>query len=398
MNGYSITRAGWLSLPVFFLSTTTAAQNTPASPNAYPKVAVDGTQLRKISSAIVSQDYLIKIRLPQDYDRTDNRYPVLYLLDGDHAFAMATDIVQYLYYGGLPDLIIVSPAYGSKDGPSSGGTNMRSRDLRFPSPTAPPDAGGDKYLRFLRDELIPYVDANFRTIPADRTLWGYSLGANFGLHALFREPQLFSRYIIVDGFGDDVLELEKAFAESHFALPVKLYLASAVPEADLYKFSEALKKRGYRGLEVQYADLCGVTHFAVGAEGLTRGLRAVFGRPSIYELMLQTLRANGLQAALARYTDLKENRADDYDFGESALDDLGTALLRMDRLTDAIAILELNARTYPASADAYYDLADAYRRNGDTALAVRNYRRSLELNPKNARAAQWIERLSAAPK
>ena len=70
--------------------------------------------------------------------------PALYLLDGDHAFAMATDIVQYLIYGGhIPDLIIVSPAYDSKKAPDEGGKNMRDRDFDM-------TPEGDQYLEFLQ--------------------------------------------------------------------------------------------------------------------------------------------------------------------------------------------------------------------------------------------------------
>jgi pimeloyl-ACP methyl ester carboxylesterase len=396
MNGHSVKRGCWLAVGGLLLRSGLLAQGNAPVGNTYPMVPIDGTQLRTITSAIVHQDYLLKIRLPQGYERTDKRYPVLFLLDGDHAFAMATDVVQYLEYGGVPDLIIVSPAYGSKDGPSGGGTNMRDRDLRFPGPTAPPAAGGDKYLRFLKEELIPYVDSTFRTTPTDRTLWGYSLGASFGLHALFHEPALFTRYVIVDGFSDDIPELESAFAGQHSDLPIRLYLASAVPEADLFRFSRTLEGRNYRGLQLTYADLCGVSHFAVGAEGLARGLRAVFSKRSVYETLLGTIRVKGLPATLAQYKSLKNNHPMEYDFSESELDDLGLALIKMDRLRDAVAILELNAQTYPSSSDAHYALANAYRRHGDTELAVKAYRRSLELNPKNTRAAQWLERLGAA--
>jgi predicted alpha/beta superfamily hydrolase len=379
-----------------FLTTVLLAQQPPAAVSSYPKVPIDGTQLRTITSAIVHQDYLLKIRLPADYETTDKRYPVLYLLDGDHAFAMATDIVQYLYYGGIPDLIIVSPAYGSKDGPSSGGTNMRNRDLTFPGPSAPPDAGGDKYLRFLKEELIPYVDATFRTVPADRALWGYSRGANFGLHALLHEPGLFARYVMVDGFSDDIPELERAFAQQHADLPITLYLASGVPDAELRRFSNTLQDRHYRGLHLTYADLCGVLHFTVGAEGLARGLRVVFNKRSTYETLLQTIRARGLRAAIAQYKELKRNHYMDYDFSASELDEFGFALIRMDRLTDAIDMLALNAEMFPNSSDAYDSLADAYQQHGDVQLAVQNYRKALELNPRDTHAGQELEKLGAS--
>src|SRR5574342_1153793 len=102
----------------------------------YPLVPIANSQLRNINSSINGQDYQIKIRLPEDYANTTTLYPVLYLLDGDHAFAMATDIVQYLIYGEhIPDMIIASPAYDSKTPPDEGGKNMRNRDLvPFPHP------------------------------------------------------------------------------------------------------------------------------------------------------------------------------------------------------------------------------------------------------------------------
>jgi hypothetical protein len=79
----------------------------------YPSVPIANSQLRHLRSTIVGQDYQIKIRLPENYANSTSLYPVLYLLDGDHAFAMSTDIVQYLIYGQLiPDLIIASTAYG----------------------------------------------------------------------------------------------------------------------------------------------------------------------------------------------------------------------------------------------------------------------------------------------
>jgi hypothetical protein len=78
----------------------------------------------------MGHEYQVKIRLPEDYANTTKLYPVLYLLDGDHAFAMATDIVQYLIYGQhIPDLIIASPAYDSKKLPHEGGKNRRVSDL-----------------------------------------------------------------------------------------------------------------------------------------------------------------------------------------------------------------------------------------------------------------------------
>jgi predicted alpha/beta superfamily hydrolase len=251
-----------------------------ASQRSYPPVTIEGTELRHITSNIVGQDYLLKIMLPDGYTESDKAYPVLYLLDGDHAFAMATDIVQYLYYGGhVSELIIVSPAYGSKDTPEYGGTNMRNRDMvPFPLPGSSSEAGAERYLRFFREELIPYVESHLRVDPSDRTIWGYSLGGRFALYALFQEPELFQRYIVVDGFRDNFFEVESAYAEKRSDLPVKLFLSAGLPDDACFRFAETLRRRNYTGLELGVVRLSSTEHFMVGADGLTRGLESVFNK------------------------------------------------------------------------------------------------------------------------
>jgi predicted alpha/beta superfamily hydrolase len=73
--------------------------STPIA-NHVAAVTIANTALHELTSACVGQQYLVKVRLPETYPASTATFPVLYLLDGDHAFAMATDIVQYLIYRG----------------------------------------------------------------------------------------------------------------------------------------------------------------------------------------------------------------------------------------------------------------------------------------------------------
>jgi len=252
------------------------------STTPYSQVSIANSQLRHIASSIIGEDYQIKIRLPEDYSSTPTLYPVLYLLDGDHAFAMATDIVQYLIYGEhIPDLIIVSTAYDSKKAPHEGGKNMRNRDLvPFPIPDIDMTPGGVQYFEFLQHELIPFVESNYRVLPGDRTLWGYSLGGIFALYALFQKPNLFQRYIIVDGFDEKYFEMEKVYASQHTDLAVRLFMSASPVTlgSELSQFFMALENRKYPTFRAEYASLNEIGHFAVGAEGLAKGLVSVFGK------------------------------------------------------------------------------------------------------------------------
>jgi predicted alpha/beta superfamily hydrolase len=137
-------------------------------------VPIANTELHELTSACVGQQYLVKVRLPETYAASTETFPVLYLLDGDHAFAMATDIVQYLIYSQqVPDLIIASPAYGSKSTPEYGGTNMRNRDLlpfSLDGSDTPP--GGTAFLQFFEQELIPFIESTYRVSSTNRTIAG----------------------------------------------------------------------------------------------------------------------------------------------------------------------------------------------------------------------------------
>jgi len=245
----------------------------------YPPVPIANSELRHIESSVIRQDYQIKIRLPEDYANSTTLYPVLYLLDGDHAFAMATDIVQYLIYGGhIPDLIIASPAYDSKKAPHEGGKNMRNRDLlpfQFPSIDMVP--GGVQYLEFFQQEFIPFIESNYRIISNDRTLWGYSFGGVFALYALFEKPNLFQRYIIVDGFEDEYFKIEETYAAKHTDLPSRLFISAPPNDFGSKKFFDILNRRNYTNFRSEFVELNSIGHFAVGAEGLTKGLVSVFG-------------------------------------------------------------------------------------------------------------------------
>jgi CubicO group peptidase (beta-lactamase class C family) len=104
-------------------------------------------------------------------------------------------------------------------------------------------------------------------------------------------------------------------------------------------------------------------------------------RKGIGPIVVATTVRQGIEAAVARYRELKARQSAGYAFGESQLNSAGYALLRAGRLDDAIAIFQLNVEAYPEAFNPYDSLGEAYLARGDTALAITNYRRSVELDP-----------------
>lgn len=65
----------------------------------------------------------------------------------------------------------------------------------------------------------------------------------------------------------------------------------------------------------------------------------------------------------------------------------------MNRVADAIAILELNVEMYSGGYNTYDSLAEADMTAGERDLAIENYAQSPKLNPENANAVRMLQRI-----
>jgi len=107
----------------------------------------------------------------------------------------------------------------------------------------------------------------------------------------------------------------------------------------------------------------------------------------------ETLRTRGLDAMIAQYKELGRSSSTKYMFNDGALNRIGYDLLERDRVSDAITVFKLNAEEYPKVANVYDSLAEAYAKAGNRQLAIENYKRSLELDPKNQNAIDRLKEL-----
>jgi tetratricopeptide (TPR) repeat protein len=86
-----------------------------------------------------------------------------------------------------------------------------------------------------------------------------------------------------------------------------------------------------------------------------------------------------------------------YVLPEAGVNSLGYRLLEQQRFAEAIEIFKLNVANYPQSADTFDSLGEAYEDIGNRTLAIQNYQRSLELNPKSKNAVEHLVKLRANP-
>jgi len=104
--------------------------------------------------------------------------------------------------------------------------------------------------------------------------------------------------------------------------------------------------------------------------------------------MHRIIESKGIDQAVIRYNELKQNDEESYNFSESQLNDLGYFYLTDEKsVNNAIKIFKLNVKSFPDSFNPYDSLGEAYMINKDYALAIKNYEKSIELNPNNTNAA-----------
>jgi tetratricopeptide (TPR) repeat protein len=101
----------------------------------------------------------------------------------------------------------------------------------------------------------------------------------------------------------------------------------------------------------------------------------------------------GFDRALTLYRQYKKQYPEQTLIREKVLNRIGYEFIWAGDPERSIDIFRLNVEAYPESAEAYDSLAEAYLVNGKKALAVRCYRKSLELNPKNTNAIEKLRKL-----
>jgi tetratricopeptide (TPR) repeat protein len=106
--------------------------------------------------------------------------------------------------------------------------------------------------------------------------------------------------------------------------------------------------------------------------------------------MLMTGRA---AEAVEAYRKIRKENASAGAVSEGRLNNLGYTLMRQNKLAEAIAIFKLNVEFYPDAWNVYDSLGEAYMTSGDKELAIANYKKSLELNPKNSGGVQMLKKL-----
>lgn len=340
--------------------------------------------LHKINSNILGEERTILVRVPANYERTDEKFPVIYMLDAHPPQnSMMVGIIEQQAWGGqMPEMIVV----GIQN------TN-RSRDL---TPTDDGKGGrvggGEKFMQFIEQEVIPLVEKNYRTQPF-RIFAGHSLGGLTVVYSFVSRPDLFNAYIAASpvlGYDNDyvIKRAEDLFKQKRdWKKTMFIGLGNEpVYQKGFNSFKDLLKKADPKNFEYEFREFKEDNHGSVVLPAYYAGLRKIFAGWS-------SPQTGSIAELENHYKKLSERFGYKILIPEDMLNQISYQFLRANQFVEAIDVFKKNVQNYPNSANAYDSLGEAYEKSGQLKQAKENYEKAYKLAE-----AQGDTRLAAVSK
>ncbi len=357
-------------------------------------------EIIKFHSKILNENVSLYISLPDRYSAdTLQKYPVMYMLDGSMQFLYSPGIVKYYNIKNkMPQLIIVGVL-----------SSDRTRDYTPPSSVQndiknnPTGGGADKYLSFLTDELEPYINKAYRT-EKFKILSGWSFGGLFAIYALLNRPESFDAYIAASpsvwwNGESETKKCEQYFSKNKLSNKYLFFTDGGLEHPGMIltikHFADMLGTNAPLSLKWKFCFLPDADHDLTPIPTLYNGLQFIFQKwgytpqPGWRERS-----ASDLKASIEKHFDsLSVQYGYECKPSESIINIHGYGFLAGKKFSDAIVMFLYNVKLYPESWNAYDSLSEAYAKAGNKELAIKNYEKSLKLNPESQSGKKALKQL-----
>lgn len=365
--------------------------------------------LDSIYSDVLKESREIYIQIPSSYNaEKKQRYPVVFVLDGEIFFPTVSDVQNYYSGGFTPEMVLVGIS-NSKN---------RIRDLttstvttNYGMPFNEKNGEADNFIKFIENELIPFIENKY-PVTDFRTLIGHSYGGLFTIYTLINHPHLFANYLTIDPSLDwdnqELLKKAQGVLATHkygnkylfMSLSGQLHMQNSMTtlnnimqdttEFTLFArsniaFSNLVRQNAKNGLAFDWKfyprDLHGTIPFPSIMDGLI----------SLYEWfqMENTDKINSFDTPkeeLLSIIKYREKKLYDH-FGysvppypEELLNMSGYMYMDMQQPEKARMYFEFAIAYYPKSANAYDSMADYYETQSDFVNALKYVNKAFELN------------------
>jgi predicted alpha/beta superfamily hydrolase len=328
---------------------------------------------KKFESVILGGEVTYLEHLPDGYDKSGKTYPVIYMMNGQIISQFANDAatVDNLSNDRIPDMILI----GISNEGSAGNYWSCPNDSGYVG-------GGESFHDFLKDELIPEINNNYRTN-------GYQILAgqsNTGLYVMYNflfYPDLFNAYIVASPmFGwcpEFFLNKTKSFIKDHPVINKKLYISYGdldyVQVLNYINDFEEVLKQSPESLTWKVDLINNTSH--VPFSTLNNAL--------LYFFSECTMDAERKKFSVPEIKSHFEALSKEYGFTVNpkagVLFDMTIDLADEGQTDQAIEINGYLISLYPDSEFYFYYLGKLYQKQGAVELAKDNYNKALGVNP-----------------
>jgi len=201
----------FISLNTVFAQESIVNDDTQMAERSY--LELPRIQVIPIKDAKNDRQYELYIKLPEGYSENgDIKYPVLYFTDALWNIELLSGSAEYI----VEEAILVGISW-QKDLKDAEAHTSRFRDYSITKSSNPEHQAkyqfgqASNHLAFIRNDVITYVENNYRTDPDNRSYFGYSMGGKFGAYILFVQPETFKNYIL----GSPATLLDKSYIYEH---------------------------------------------------------------------------------------------------------------------------------------------------------------------------------------
>jgi hypothetical protein len=328
----------------------------------------------EFSSSKLDETRRLKIQLPRDYEaNTDKVYPIVIVLDANYLFEPVAGNADYFgYWEDMPESIVVGIMQG----------DSRYEDCDYDDTNFLPADKGADFFEFIGLELIPHIDASYRTAKFIIAV-GHDFTANFINFYLFKDPPLFNGYINLSPDPAPLMDERLPSRIPEIKTKLFYYLATGTDDIkDLMENAERmntlLKPLESDTFSYFYDNFEGATHYSLVARAIPSAMEKIF---SVYRPISKQEYTDVL---LKLETSIYQYLIDKY----KTIEDL-FGITNVIRVNDFIAVCKasekqkqweslrdiatLAKKQYPDTVLGDYYLARYYEETGDPKKAMRTF-------------------------
>ena len=361
-------------------------------------------EIKVLHSNILNEDRTLVIYKPAGNTiyTLPPRFPVLYLLDAEWQAPMIEGQIHYLsgINYAIPKMLVVAIKNTDRTRDLTPTHSVTGYDGKTDTTSLKTSGDAEKFLQFMQNELIPYIEKNYNTEPY-RILSGHSFGGLFALYSLLYNPDLFNGYLSISPslWWDKKWILNKADKILTAETPLNkiLFYSDGAEGGQFHKnvrsFDSLLQSKTIRELSFKYIYYPDETHNIEPVKAFYDGIRFIY-HDWVPDEFYDDVRPINAETFTLHYQKLSRRYGYTILPPEEIINEYGYNLMNhFEKLEDAVDVFALNVKNYPNSYNAFDSYAESLMKTGNKLKAIENYEKSLQLNPGNENAKQMLAKL-----